>query len=113
MDLIRPLYHNSNALVPHTQGTQTWLLAKDAHCLEPHQVYQIDLGLWLPYLPAHTIVKLVDTHPKFTLLNYFWTASSDPLSLLILTHSLCLLERHDRLCRFTVEPIDSLFPGKP
>lgn len=100
-----------NACLPQTRGDKIFIRAPKTFYFEAYRVYRIDLGLWLPYLPLHTVVKLIDIHPRFTLLNHFWTASSDDLRLLILTHSTTILEKEADLCQIQYVSTASLIPG--
>jgi hypothetical protein len=108
---IKFLYPEATAILPHTRGTRTYIQNPKVQYLEPNRVYRLDLGLWLPYLPADTIVKLIDIHPRFSLLNHYWTASGDQLRLLILTNSTTILEPHTDVCRIVYVPTTSLSPG--
>jgi hypothetical protein len=113
MTYIKPLYDGANTALLQTRDTRTYIQLPNPLYLEPKQVYRIDLGLWMPYLPANTLVKLIDIHPGFVLLNHFWTASSDSLRLLILTNSTTIVEPYTNLCRVTYLPTNSLHPGNP
>jgi hypothetical protein len=77
MSFIKPLYSGANTAFLQTRDTKTYIQLVNPLYLEPKRVYRIDLELWMPYLPANTLVKLNDIHPRFILLNHFWTASSD------------------------------------
>jgi hypothetical protein len=51
-------------------------------------------------LPESFVVKIGDIHPKFVVLNRFWSASPDPLYLLIFTSHATTVEQGSPLCQF-------------
>jgi hypothetical protein len=113
MSYIKPLYGGANTAFLQTQDTKTYIQLTKPLYLEPKRVYRIDLELWMPYLPGNTLVKLINIHPRFVLLNHFWIASSDSLRLVILTNSTTIVEPYTDLCRLAYVPTNSLHPGNP
>lgn len=98
--------------LPQTKWGKMYILTPHTCYLEPFQVYKIDLGLWLPFLPPYTLVKLIDNHAKFKLLTQYWSASCDELKLLIFVTNAMTLQVNEPLCKFEFVSTTSLLPSK-
>ena len=99
------------AYLPETRGQKLFLLSPATLFLVAKNVYRIDLGLWVPYLPEGTIINFIDIHPKFNILNKYLVASTDELRLIVFVENTVIIDPKTLLCEIRYVPTSSLLPG--
>jgi hypothetical protein len=109
MSFIKPYF--DAAYLPETRGQKIFLLSPSTLFLVAKNVYRIDLGLWMPYLPTDTLINFVDIHPKFNILNKYLVASLDELRLVVFVQCTVIIEPKTPLCEIRYVPVSSLLPG--
>ena len=105
---VKPLYYKG--FLPQTIGKKTFIFSHKPIYLLPHNLYRIDLGLWIPYLPKNKIIYLKNIHPKFNLLNNYVMACCDELRLIVMAIHPVIIEPQQRLCEICFEWAHSLYP---
>jgi hypothetical protein len=102
------------SLQPRTLETTpctTLMFVPQTKYLHPRRLYTLDLGLVLHHIPDNNIVKIQDILPTCKILNTFWIASDERLTITLIAETFTILYRGTPFCKLTLLPAECLVPG--
>jgi hypothetical protein len=94
-----------------TTPCTTLMFVPQTKYLHPRKLYTLDLGLVLHHIPDNNIVKIQDILPTCKILNTFWIASDERLTITLIAETFTILYRGTPFCKLSLLPAECLVPG--